>query len=117
VVVSGINPRTAAGAEPNRPVDPVAEQAVRRAEGGVPAQIDLAHRSEPPQPEVCVRIIQRHDEGGLGQVHLHGQRLHPGIGRIAAEYDDASWIPGECVVSKGIHGADTGWRHQVRLVA
>jgi len=73
---------------------------VRRRQRGVAAQIHLGHRGEPPQPEA---VAPPGDEGGLGLVHLHRDRLTPGIGaRRSVKHDHPGRIAGEGTVGEGI---------------
>ena len=75
---------------------------MRAGESGVAAEIDLAAEGEPAQ---IVAIMVAYQEGGLGMVHLNGDRLHPNDGRWGGEHTDAGRI---AAVGLGGEGVDDG---------
>lgn len=47
------------------------------------------------EPSDLVLVAVRHQEGGLGEVVLCGDRLQHLVGRVAVQHDDCSRVPGE----------------------
>ncbi len=103
---AGAEDTTADGTEP----DPLAgqprlAQGMGGGEGGVAAERDLGPRGEPAQRPVGVAARgQAVQEGGLGEVDLGGELLHPLVGgeRVPVEDQDAGRVPGERAVGEGV---------------
>ncbi len=67
-------------------------------EGGVAAQIDFGGGGEPAKAKgffYRTFFLNRIDVGGLGEIHLHRQRLHPRFVRRAVQQADRRRVPGE----------------------
>src|SRR5690606_9825863 len=74
-------------------------------QGGVPTQIHLHRRGEPPQRPIRLRPRwQAVRERGLGQVHLRGHRLHPPLigPTVAGQETDRGGITGEGAIGERV---------------
>jgi hypothetical protein len=74
---------------------------MRRCQRGVAAQIDFNRWREPSQRPFAAFSS---NEGGLGQVHLRRERLHPlRVGFAAVEQADGGGISAERGVGEGVN--------------
>ncbi len=78
------------------------------------AEVDFQRGSEPAE---LVPGLRGEEEGGLGLVHLAGQRLHPLVGLRRSEVAHPGGVPREGSVGEGVdqpevegHGPVTGER-------
>ncbi len=108
---------TAPGVEPGRTAEDMGG-----GQGGVPTEVDLGGRREPPQVVIAVR--PRDDEGGLGEVHLPRHRLHEGVVREGVDQGHGGRVAGERHVREGVdrgeleeHGTSGPTRWRLRRTA
>ena len=66
------------------------------------AQVGLQHRGEPPQAVRAGRALGQ-QEGGLGEVHLRGDGLHPGRVGLLGQQADGGRVAGERALGEGVN--------------
>src|SRR5437667_11720187 len=78
---------------------PVLPQHVRGRERGVATQVHLDRGSEPAEP---VAVAVGAEEGRLGEVHLAGDRLHPGGVARLGEHAHGGGVTAEAAVGERV---------------